>query len=124
MNAIRNEADSAIARAEEAEAKVKKLEQDNLNKEQEISSYKHRLGILEQENEKMEVELKTHKENSLNSVSSKTTADGLQRKVQLLEEELDAAEKNLKETMEKYARVVLGCYRIGMANSFTSPMTG
>lgn len=32
---------------------------------------------------------------------NKTTNEGLLRKVQLLEEELDAAEKNVKETMEK-----------------------
>ena len=34
--------------------------------------------------------------------ASKTTNDALTRKIQLLEEELDAAEKNAKETMEKY----------------------
>ena len=33
--------------------------------------------------------------------SMRTTVDGLQRKVQLLEEQLDAGEKNLKETVEK-----------------------
>ena len=33
---------------------------------------------------------------------SKTTNEGLQRKIQLLEDELDAAERNAKETMEKY----------------------
>ena len=32
---------------------------------------------------------------------SKTTNEGLQRKIQLLEDELDAAERNAKETMEK-----------------------
>lgn len=31
----------------------------------------------------------------------KVTNDGLTRKIQLLEEELDATEKNAKETMEK-----------------------
>jgi tropomyosin len=34
--------------------------------------------------------------------SGKTTNEGLMRKVQLLEDELDTAEKNLKETVEKY----------------------
>ena len=33
---------------------------------------------------------------------SKTANEGLQRKIQLLEEELDAADKNLKEAMDKY----------------------
>lgn len=42
---------------------------------------------------------------------SKTTSEGLARKVQLLEEELDAAEKNLKETVDKCV-VFLVLFRI------------
>ena len=38
---------------------------------------------------------------------SKSTAESLARKIQLLEEELDTAEKNVKETTEKY--VLLAC---------------
>ena len=38
---------------------------------------------------------------------SKSTSDSLLRKVQLLEEELDAAEKNVKETVEKWVIVNL-----------------
>ena len=34
--------------------------------------------------------------------SAKSTAENLQRKIQILEEELDNAEKNLKETVEKF----------------------
>ena len=34
--------------------------------------------------------------------TAKSTAEGLQRKIQILEEELDTAEKNLKETVEKF----------------------
>lgn len=34
------------------------------------------------------------------------TVENLQRKVQLLEEELDAAEKNVKETVEKWVLAV------------------
>ena len=57
---------------------------------------------MEAENEKTEEKLKEYKASSLDSEHSKTTADTLIRKVQLLEEELDAAEKNLKETVDKY----------------------
>ena len=39
---------------------------------------------------------------SVEGESSKATSENLQRKVQLLEEELDAAEKNVKDTVEKY----------------------
>lgn len=58
--------------------------------------------MLEAENEKAEEKLKEYKASSLESEQSRTTADSLVRKVQLLEEELDAAEKNLKETVDKY----------------------
>lgn len=34
--------------------------------------------------------------------SARSTAENLQRKIQILEEELDNAEKNLKETVEKF----------------------
>ena len=39
--------------------------------------------------------------------NGKVTNDGLIRKIQLLEDELDAAEKNLKETVEKCVPVSL-----------------
>jgi tropomyosin len=43
--------------------------------------------------------------------SGKATNESLNRKIALLEEELDAAEKNLKETVEKY---VLSSRRLGV----------
>ena len=62
----------------------------------------HRLGLLEADLEKAEAKLNETKASAADAESSKTTSDALQRKVQLLEEELDAAEKTLKETNEKY----------------------
>jgi tropomyosin len=56
---------------------------------------------MEAENDKTEAKLQELKTNSLDSEHTKTTAENLNRKVQLLEDELDAAEKNLKETVEK-----------------------
>jgi tropomyosin len=95
------EADQATARAEEAEAKVKVLEQEHLSKEQEITSLSHKLSILEAENEKIEGQLVTAKQGRLEGESSSKDVENLQRKIQLLEDELDQAEKNVKETMEK-----------------------
>ncbi|KAG6850791.1 hypothetical protein H0H93_008829 [Arthromyces matolae] len=100
MNQLRTEADHAIARAEEAETKNKKYEQLLLEKDQEISSLQHRLGVLDSDLEKAEQNLATHKTASAEGEQSKQTSELLQRKVQLLEEELDTAEKNLKETVE------------------------
>ena len=58
--------------------------------------------ILEDKLEKIEAKLDSFEEEQ-----SKTTKDGLARKVELLEEELDAAEKNVKETVEKCAAIYL-----------------
>ena len=88
--------------AEEAEAKNKKLEQLLLEKEQEISSLNHKLSVMDADLEKAEGKLTEAKAAQLEGESSKSVNEGLQRKIQLLEEELDAAEKNVKETVEKY----------------------
>jgi predicted nucleic acid-binding Zn-ribbon protein len=102
MNTLRVEADTALARAEAAEAKNKTYEQTLLEKEQEIASLTHKLGVLNSELEEAEKQLQGLKALQQEGEHSKTTNDGLMRKIQLLEEELDAAEKNLKETMEKF----------------------
>lgn len=98
---LRLEADNAVARAEEAEAKNKKLEQEILGKEQEIASLSHRLTNAETKLESAEDKLNDAKHVRDEHETSKTTNEGLQRKIQLLEEELDSAEKNLKETVER-----------------------
>jgi tropomyosin, fungi type len=58
--------------------------------------------VLDGDLEKAESKLAEAKQSSSDGETTKTTNEGLQRKVQLLEEELDAAEKNVKETVEKY----------------------
>jgi tropomyosin, fungi type len=107
MNLMRAEADKAILRAEDAEAKIKTLQEDSLGKDHTISSLNHKLQLAHDELEKTEAELKKLKQESLDDEQSKTAKDGLARKVELLEEELDAAEKNHKETVEKCAAVYL-----------------
>lgn len=103
MTQLRAEADAAIERAEQAEAKNKTYEQQILTLEQDNKSLQHRLGLLDSQLENSETQLQDSKKNALEGEQSKQDRDGLLRKVQLLEEELDAAEKNLKETVEKYA---------------------
>ena len=104
LASLRAEADGAVERAEAAEGKCKKLEQEILNKDQEIQSLTHRLTVTDGQLEDAEKKLGDAKSVSAEHESSKTTNEGLQRKVQLLEEELDSAEKNLKETVERYVR--------------------
>ncbi|KAG9079553.1 hypothetical protein FRC06_007664, partial [Ceratobasidium sp. 370] len=105
MEQLRKEADDAIERADAAAAKNKKLEQDLLTKEQENTSFEHKISVLEAEVEKLEQRLQEAKAAGDQGASTRTEADNLTRKVQLLEEELDAAEKNVKETVEKLRQV-------------------
>ena len=102
MQALRAEVDTAVDRAEAAEAKIKVLEQELLQKEQENSSLTHKVSLLETELDKSEGKVADLKTAQANGELDKTTNDSLVRKIQLLEEELDAAEKNVKETVEKY----------------------
>lgn len=102
MNTLRLEADEAHAEVEELKAKVKTLEQENLSKEQEITSLTHRNQLLEAEVEKAEGNMKEFKDKADVSAQHDTQNEALQRRLQLLEEEAEEADKNLRETNEKY----------------------
>ena len=105
LSALRGEADAAVERAEAAEAKCKKLELELLAKEQEITSLQHKNTILETDLEKYEGELSVAKKANEAGGNTQVTMENLTRKCQLLEDELDAAEKNVKETVEKLRQV-------------------
>jgi tropomyosin len=77
------------------------LNQVLLEREQEIASLQHKLQLSETGLENAENQIKELKTASAEGESHKTTGENLTRKVQLLEEELDKAEKDLKETTEK-----------------------
>ena len=102
MESLRVEADTSNAKVEELTAKVKMLEQDNLSKEQEITSLTHRNQLLESEVEKLEEAVKTHKDLAAGGADHATQNETLQRRLQLLEDEAEEADKNLRETHEKY----------------------
>jgi tropomyosin len=102
MTSLRVEADNAVARAEDAEAKNKKYEQIILEKDHEITHLQHKLSVVDADLEKAEAKLAELKSAQEDGETSKSTNEGLLRKIQLLEEELDAAEKNVKETVEKW----------------------
>lgn len=102
MNSLRIEADENAAKAEELKSKVKTLEQENLQKEQEITSLTHRNGVLEAEIEKLETGIKEAKALASDASQHSTANESLQRKLQLLEEEAEGADKTLRETNEKY----------------------
>ena len=58
--------------------------------------------MKETELEKAEEQLTQTKGSVKDAEATRTTSEGLTRKVALLEEELDASEKNLKDVTEKY----------------------
>jgi tropomyosin len=103
MNSLRLEADEATSKVEELQSKVKALEQENLSKEQEITSLQHKNGLLESEVEKHETSIKDFKKAADEVQQHGTQNETLQRRLQLLEEEAEEADKTLRETNEKYA---------------------
>lgn len=103
LNSLRTECDAANARAEESEAKVKDLEHNNLKSEQQIASLEHQVQVLEAQLEDTEAKLTSHKEVAEAGETSRGQAESLTKKVNQLEEELDAAETNLRDVTEKYA---------------------
>ena len=102
MNALRSEADESAAKAEELSGKVKGLEQENLQKEQEITSLQHRNSVLEQQVEKLDKLHGEAKAAASDSAQHGTQNETLQRRVQVLEEEAEKNDKMLRETNEKY----------------------
>lgn len=72
-----------------------------MQKDQEITSLQHKLSLMENDLEKAEGKLQDHKATKEEHDNSQVNVDGLSRKIAMLEEELDTAEKNLRETTEK-----------------------
>jgi tropomyosin, fungi type len=63
----------------------------------------HRNGLLEAEVEKLETGIKEAKSIAGEASNHSSANENLTRKLQLLEEEAEAADKSLRETNEKYA---------------------
>ena len=102
MEALRLEADESSTKVDELKSKVKTLEQENLQKEQEITSLQHKLGVAEGEVEKLETAHGDAKRAVDEGAQAGTQNESLTRKVQLLEEEAEENDKTLRETNEKY----------------------
>ena len=102
MNQLRLEADEASSKVEELQAKVKSLEQGKLEKEQEITSLSHKNGVLESEVEKLEGRVSELKKAASDGEQQGTNNEALTRRLQLLEEEAEQADKTLREANEKY----------------------
>ena len=101
MNALRLEADESAAKVEELTSRVKQLEQENLAKEQEITSLSHKNQVLETELEKLESGLKDAKTAADESAHHGSHNEELQRKLQVLEEEAENSDKKLRDITDK-----------------------
>jgi len=101
MNSLRIEADESHKEAEDFKAKVKVLEQENLSKEQEITSLSHKNQLLEAEVEKLEKVVKDAKTAAEEGSHHGAANESLTRRMQLLEEEAEQADRNLRDTNEK-----------------------
>ena len=102
MEALRVEADESSAKAEEYKAKIKQLESETTQKEQEITSLTHKNSVLESEVEKLEGQVKVHKDEAGAGAQAGTQAESLQRKIQVLEEEAEESDRTIRELNEKY----------------------
>lgn len=102
MQSLRVEADTATSKVEEYKKQVQALEHENLQKEQEITSLQHKNGLLDARVEQLETEKKELKTTADDSHQHATQNETLQRRLQLLEEEAEEADKNLRETNDKY----------------------
>ena len=118
MQSLRVEADDANAQVEELKKQVKTLEQENLQKEQEITSLQHKNGLLDAQVEKLEGEKKDLKATGGDTHQHATQNETLQRRLQLLEEEAEEADKNLRETNDKY--VTITCVKALLTRRLTS----
>lgn len=129
MNQLRLDADTANGKVEELQAKIKALEQENLSKEQEITSLQHKNGVLEGQVDKLEGDVDKHKKLADEGSGSITQNETLQRRLQLLEEEAEEADKTLREANEKYVchlsrphrscpRIVPICFRLFFCDVF------
>ncbi len=102
MQLLKQKEEEAQLKVEELQGRVKTLEHENLAKEQEITSLSHKNQLLEAEVEKLDESLKIAKRELEEGRDSGTHNESLQRRLQLLEEEAEEADKNIRETNEKY----------------------
>jgi tropomyosin len=114
MNQLRLEADESSAKVEELQSKVKVLEQENLSKELDITSLQHRNTLLEGTVEKLETAIKDLKKTADEGQQHGTENESLTRRLQLLEEEAESADKTLREANEKYVATTAFDLRLGL----------
>lgn len=118
MAHLKEKEEEALAKVEEYQVKVKALEQENLAKEQEITSLSHKNQLLEADVEKLENTNKELKAKVEATGQQSIQSEGLQRRLQLLEEEAEQADATIRETNEKYVEVPVKPVTIEMVTRY------
>ncbi|CAO3698437.1 unnamed protein product [Rhizopus stolonifer] len=116
LSQLRAEAEAANAAGDEYTNIIKQLENEDIQKDHEITSLQSKTELLEKNLEKTENELNTV---TLRSQEAEAKADKLDREIIELEQELENAEKRndelkeltkaIKEEMAEYERQLEGC---------------
>ncbi|KAI7879246.1 hypothetical protein K492DRAFT_131649, partial [Lichtheimia hyalospora FSU 10163] len=99
LSQLRAEVEAANTRADEAEAKVKKLEDEHIQKEHETSSLESRVKLLQEQLDKAESDFK---EASENFREADLRAEQFEKKANNLQQELDNMESKHEEMCGKY----------------------
>ncbi|KAK9718826.1 tropomyosin-2 [Basidiobolus ranarum] len=107
LNALRAEVDLANARADEAESSLKKLNDSQNDRDQEIIGLQNKIQLLEEELEKAEGKLQDAKVLKEEDEQNRNYGENLLKKINLLEVQLETTENNLRETTEKLRQVDL-----------------
>ncbi|CAO3687912.1 unnamed protein product [Rhizopus stolonifer] len=100
INSIRAEADAAIAKADALEAKLKEFEQEQTRNEREIVSLTNRNKQLEEDLDVAHEKIKDLKGNEDSDIVNEH--ENAQRKITLLEQELEDSDRALKQTTENF----------------------
>lgn len=101
LNSLKLETEAAQSKADEYSDRVKQLEQDVMQRDQEIASLTHKNTLLETEVEELETHLKDAKGAAEEGAATGSQNESLVKKISLLEDELEASDRNLRETTEK-----------------------
>lgn len=93
--------DDTVAKIEHLEDEVRRLEIDNMDKDQKISSYEHKLALLEDDNEKLEGENFDARRDLSERGSEVTTIEILMQRVTKKDEDLERLEEQLANEIVK-----------------------
>ena len=101
MNTLNSTVEKHEDTIAKCQARIKELEQENLAKEHEITSLNLKVSVLEGNISTLEEDQAKHKSDVSQSSQQSGDLEALKRKVSILEEEAEEADKNLRDTNEK-----------------------